>query len=87
MTVILVDDAAKPIAAAPAILTATPSPIAPLPIPSDATEEQLIELWLHGKSSNTIRAYHHDNRRLPGVHRQADAPGVSRRFFAIRRTT
>jgi hypothetical protein len=46
----------NPAAAPPAILTATPSPIAPLPIPSDATEEQLIELWLHGKSPNTIRA-------------------------------
>jgi len=30
--------------------------IAPLPIPPEATEEQLIALWLHGKSPNTIRA-------------------------------
>jgi integrase/recombinase XerD len=45
----------------PAIATAaTQSPIAPTPIPPDATEEQLIELWLHGKSPNTIRAYRRD---------------------------
>jgi integrase/recombinase XerD len=36
------------------------SPIAPTPIPPDATEEQLIGLWLHGKSPNTIRAYRRD---------------------------
>jgi integrase/recombinase XerD len=29
-------------------------------IPLDATEEHLIELWLHGKSPNTIRAYRQD---------------------------
>jgi integrase/recombinase XerD len=34
--------------------------IQPLPIPLDATEEHLIELWLHGKSPNTIRAYRQD---------------------------
>jgi hypothetical protein len=28
--------------------------------PPDATEEQLIGLWLHGKSANTIRAYRRD---------------------------
>jgi hypothetical protein len=36
------------------------SAIAPLPIPPDATEEQLTALWLHGKSPNTIRAYRRD---------------------------
>jgi hypothetical protein len=35
-------------------------PIAPTPIPPDATEEQLIALWLHGKSTNTVRAYRRD---------------------------
>jgi hypothetical protein len=49
--------AAAPPAISPAAKRAT---IAPLPIPSDATEEQLIELWLHGKSPNTIRAYDQD---------------------------
>lgn len=34
--------------------------IQPLPISLDATEEHLIELWLHGKSPNTIRAYRQD---------------------------
>ena len=36
------------------------SAIAPLPIPPEATEEQLIALWLHGKSPHTIRAYRQD---------------------------
>ena len=34
--------------------------IQPLPIPPDATEELLLELWLHGKSPNTVRAYRRD---------------------------
>jgi hypothetical protein len=38
----------------PASLPAPSSVIAPLPIPPDATEEQLIGLWLHGKSANTV---------------------------------
>ena len=49
-----------PLPAHPAVLAATPSPIAPLPIPPDATEDQLIGLWLHGKSANTSRAYRRD---------------------------
>ena len=49
-----------PLAAPPAIATAAAHPIAPTPIPPDATEEQLIGLWLHGKSQNTIRAYRRD---------------------------
>src|ERR1700694_5471029 len=39
---------------------AASSAISPLPIPPEATEEQLIALWLHGKSPNTIRAYRRD---------------------------
>jgi hypothetical protein len=46
--------------APPAVLAAAQPPIAPTPIPPDATEEQLIGLWLHGKSPNTIRAYRRD---------------------------
>jgi integrase/recombinase XerD len=49
-----------PLLAPPAVLAATQSPIAPTPIPPDATEEQLIGLWLHGKSANTVRAYRRD---------------------------
>src|SRR5664279_2798057 len=49
-----------PLPAPPVVLAATQSPIAPTPIPPDATEEQLIALWLHGKSGNTIRAYRRD---------------------------
>jgi integrase/recombinase XerD len=30
------------------------------PIPPDTTEEQLLALWLHGKSANTVRAYRSD---------------------------
>lgn len=42
-------------------LATTPhSAIGPLPIPPDTTEEQLIRLWLHGKTENTIRAYRQD---------------------------
>ena len=53
---------ADPLPAPPAVLAAAPSPIAPsavasTPILPDATEEQLIGLWLHGKSPNTVRAY------------------------------
>ena len=44
----------------PASHSATSSAIAPLPIPPEATEEQLIALWLHGKRPNTIRAYRRD---------------------------
>jgi len=51
---------ANPLPAPPAIAPATPNAIAPTPIPADATEEQLIALWLHGKSPNTIRAYRRD---------------------------
>jgi site-specific recombinase XerD len=51
---------ADPLPAPPAVLAATPSPTAPTPIPPDATEDQLIALWLHGKSPNTIRAYRRD---------------------------
>jgi hypothetical protein len=60
---------ADPLPAPPAVLvtqpTAAAQPIAPsafrpTPIPPDATEEQLIGLWLHGKSANTIRAYRLD---------------------------
>jgi integrase/recombinase XerD len=53
-----------PLPAPPAVLAAQPTaaaqPLAPTPIPPDATEEQLIGLWLHGKSPNTIRAYRRD---------------------------
>jgi site-specific recombinase XerD len=35
-------------------------PIAPTPIPPDTTDAELVALWLHGKSSNTIRAYSDD---------------------------
>jgi hypothetical protein len=50
-----------PLPAPRAVATAAAqSPIAPTPIPPDATEEQLIGLWLHGKSGNTIRAYRRD---------------------------
>jgi len=45
---------------APLTIAAPPSPIAPLPIPPDTTEEQLIGLWLHGKSENTVLAYRQD---------------------------
>lgn len=52
---------ANPLLAVPAIIPdATPLPIAPTPIPPDATEEQLIRLWLRAKSPNTIRAYRRD---------------------------
>ena len=52
----------NPLPAPAPVLAATQSPIAPsaiapTPIPPDATEEQLISLWLHGKSPNTVRAY------------------------------
>jgi hypothetical protein len=51
----------NPLSAPPAVATAAAQPtIAPNPIPPDATEEQLIGLWLHGKSPNTIRAYRRD---------------------------
>jgi hypothetical protein len=46
--------------APPAIAAGTQNAIAPTPIPPDATEEQLIGLWLHGKSPNTIWAYRRD---------------------------
>ena len=53
-----------PLPAPPPALAAQPTaaaqPLAPTPIPPDATEEQLIALWLHGKSGNTIRAYQRD---------------------------
>jgi integrase/recombinase XerD len=49
-----------PPTAAPLVVAATRSPIGPLPIPPDTTEEQLIGLWLHGKSENTVRAYRQD---------------------------
>jgi integrase/recombinase XerD len=49
-----------PLPAPPAVLAAAQPTIAPTPIPPDATEEQLIGLWLHGKSPNTIRAYRRD---------------------------
>jgi site-specific recombinase XerD len=51
---------ADPLPAPPAVLAATSSAVAALPIPPDTTEEQLIGLWLHGKSANTIRAYRRD---------------------------
>jgi hypothetical protein len=28
-----------------------------LPIPPDTTDDELVALWLHGKSPNTMRAY------------------------------
>jgi integrase/recombinase XerD len=34
--------------------------IAPTPIPPDTTDAELVGLWLHGKSPNTIRAYGND---------------------------
>jgi integrase/recombinase XerD len=34
--------------------------IAPTPIPPDTTDAELVALWLHGKSPNTIRAYGDD---------------------------
>jgi integrase/recombinase XerD len=34
--------------------------IAPTPIPPDTTDAELVDLWLHGKSPNTIRAYGDD---------------------------
>jgi len=34
--------------------------IAALPIPPSTTDDQLIALWLHGKSAHTIRAYRDD---------------------------
>ena len=71
--------------APPAIATGAQNAIAPTPIPPDATEEQLIGLWLHGKSPNTIRAYRRDIAGLPGLHRQADPAGVPRRPAALRR--
>jgi hypothetical protein len=37
-----------------------PRPPAVTSAQPDATEEQLIGLWLHGKSANTIRAYRRD---------------------------
>ncbi len=44
-----------------AIASATPDwTIAPTPIPPDTTDGELVALWLHGKSPNTIRAYGDD---------------------------
>jgi hypothetical protein len=41
--------------------TATPDwAIASTPIPPDTTDAELVALWLHGKSPNTIRAYGDD---------------------------
>jgi len=37
-----------------------PEAFAATPIPPDTTEEQLLALWLHGKSANTTRAYRSD---------------------------
>ena len=34
--------------------------IAPTPIPPDTTDAELVALWLHGKSPNTIRAFGDD---------------------------
>jgi hypothetical protein len=34
--------------------------VAALPIPPDTTDDELVGLWLHGKSPNTMRAYHED---------------------------
>ena len=34
--------------------------VAALPIPPDTTDDELVALWLHGKSPNTIRAYSED---------------------------
>jgi len=34
--------------------------VAALPIPPDTTDNELVALWLHGKSPNTIRAYSED---------------------------
>jgi integrase/recombinase XerD len=34
--------------------------IAATPIPPDATDAELVALWLHGKSPNTVRAYSDD---------------------------
>ncbi|MGD0473151.1 MAG: site-specific integrase [Candidatus Velthaea sp.] len=31
-----------------------------LPIPPDTTDDELVAMWLHGKSPNTIRAYRED---------------------------
>jgi integrase/recombinase XerD len=40
--------------------TATPSVF----VPADTTDTQLVELWLHGKSSHTQRAYRADGERF-----------------------
>ena len=34
--------------------------VAALPIPPDTTDNELVALWLHGKSRNTTRAYSED---------------------------
>jgi integrase/recombinase XerD len=34
--------------------------VAALPIPPDTTDDELVALWLHGKSPNTMRAYSED---------------------------
>ena len=34
--------------------------VAALPIPPDTTDDELVALWLHGKSPNTMRAYRED---------------------------
>jgi hypothetical protein len=48
------------IAPAPPALLSVQNAIAALPIPTNVPEDELIGLWLHGKSSNTIRACHQD---------------------------
>jgi hypothetical protein len=46
--------------APPSALDAAQNAIAALSIPSNATEDELIRLWLHGKSPHIIRAYAED---------------------------
>ncbi|HEV3157582.1 MAG TPA: hypothetical protein VGZ00_09585 [Candidatus Baltobacteraceae bacterium] len=53
----------QPAIAMDAVTTMSPpsaNSVQPLSIPPDATEEELLELRLHGKSPNTIRAYRPD---------------------------
>jgi hypothetical protein len=47
--------------------------IAPTPIPPDTTDSELVALWLHGKSSNTVRGLWRGRCGLPTLHRQAAA--------------
>jgi len=47
------------------VTTAVTLPLAPEPMSGQAaTDHQVLELWLHGRSPHTIRAYRHDIRRF-----------------------